>query len=87
MSQSAPGAPRTFPLSELKPGAGAVVARIEFEGLQRRRLLDLGIVPGTAIRAELDSPMGDPRAYLVRGALIALRNAQAARIVMTEETD
>jgi len=47
------------------------------QGAQRRRLLDLGVVPGTRIVAELDSASGDPIAYRIRGALIALRRQQA----------
>jgi DtxR family Mn-dependent transcriptional regulator len=46
-------------------------------GAERRRLLDLGIVPGTVVRAEIISAGGDPTAYRVRGALIALRREQA----------
>jgi Fe2+ transport system protein FeoA len=40
-------------------------------------LLDLGIVPGTAVTAEVRSPGGDPTAYRIRGTLIALRKNQA----------
>ena len=50
------------------------------QGLQRRRLLDLGVVPGTRITPELVSTAGDPVAYRIRGALIALRREQAALI-------
>jgi DtxR family Mn-dependent transcriptional regulator len=46
-------------------------------GQQRRRLLDLGLVPGTVVRPELQSAGGDPTAYRIRGALIALRKGQA----------
>jgi Fe2+ transport system protein FeoA len=46
-------------------------------GAERRRLLDLGVLPGTVIQAEIRSPNGDPTAYLVRDALIALRAEQA----------
>ena len=42
--------------------------------------MDLGVLPGTVIRAEMISPTGDPTAYRVRGALIALRAAQAQLI-------
>lgn len=51
-------------------------------GVQRRRLLDLGFVPGTPVTPELPSPGGDPIAYRVRGALVALRSVQAAQIVV-----
>ena len=55
------------------------------QGPQRRRLLDLGVVPGTLIRAELVSSAGDPVAYRIRGALIALRAEQAAWVETEEE--
>jgi len=50
------------------------------QGIQRRRLLDLGVVRGTPITPELASAAGDPVAYRIRGALIALRRTQAAWI-------
>ena len=40
-------------------------------------MLDLGIVPGTIIEPEMNSPGGDPTAYRIRGTLIALRHEQA----------
>ena len=49
-------------------------------GPERRRLLDLGFVPGTEVVAEMKSPGGDPTAYRVRGTLIALRKEQAALV-------
>jgi DtxR family Mn-dependent transcriptional regulator len=49
-------------------------------GPERRRLLDLGFVPGTEVLAEMKSPGGDPTAYRVRGTLIALRKDQAGLI-------
>ena len=49
-------------------------------GPERRRLLDLGFVPGTEVFAEISSPGGDPTAYRVRGTLIALRKEQAGLI-------
>jgi len=52
---------------------------------QRRRLMDLGLIPGTIVAAEMDSPMGDPTAYRIRGALIALRKDQAGLIVIEPE--
>lgn len=67
-------------LADLVPGHSGIVKAVHSEGLERRRLMDLGIVPGTAITAEMQSPLGDPVAYRVRGALIALRREQAALI-------
>ncbi len=66
-------------LSEVRPGFEATMVRIssQCQGPQRRRLLDLGFVPHTTIRAELESTARDPVAYRIRGAVIALRRAQA----------
>jgi len=49
-------------------------------GAERRRLLDLGFVPGTMIEVDMVSPAGDPTAYRVRGTVIALRQEQARLI-------
>lgn len=50
------------------------------QGFTRRRFLDLGLTPGTVVYPELQNFFGDPRAYRVRGTLIALRKDQAAQI-------
>jgi Fe2+ transport system protein FeoA len=48
--------------------------------------MDLGILPGTQLQAELKSPLGNPVAYRVREALIALRREQAREVeIMLEE--
>lgn len=69
-------------LADLRPGDSATVAAISplCRGPARRRLVDLGVVPGTLIRARMRSAAGDPVAYDVRGALIALRREQAVHI-------
>jgi DtxR family Mn-dependent transcriptional regulator len=69
-------------LAAVRPGEEVQVASISraCRGQQRRRLMDLGIVPGTAISAEMESFSGDPIAYRVRGALVALRREQAEQI-------
>jgi DtxR family Mn-dependent transcriptional regulator len=66
-------------LSSVEPGESAMVIGIApgCQGPQRRRLLDLGLVPGTVVTAELRGALQDPVAYRVRGALIALRKEQA----------
>jgi DtxR family Mn-dependent transcriptional regulator len=74
-------------LAALRPGESARVVRISAacQGPQRRRLLDLGVVPGTRITAVLRSASGDPVAYEIRGALIALRREQAEWILVRRE--
>jgi len=78
-------------LSDLRPGEKAEVALISraSRGSERRRFMDLGVLPGTVIAAELESPGGDPVAYRVRGALLALRRNQAEHVLVNrlEEGD
>lgn len=79
----------TQTLNAIHPGQKAIVRALASEGLERRRLMDLGLLPGTLVEVELTSPLGDPTAYLVRGTLVALRKEQAARIqveLVTEES-
>jgi DtxR family transcriptional regulator, Mn-dependent transcriptional regulator len=68
-----------IPLSAIEIGQEAEVVAISrrIRGQQRRRLMDLGVVPGTKISAVMKSAGNDPVAYQIRGALIALRKKQA----------
>jgi len=52
------------------------------QGFTRRRLMDLGITPGAEIVPVLRPFFGDPRAYRVRGTTIALRDDQAAAVLV-----
>lgn len=76
----------TQTLADITPGSAGVVTAVHSQGPERRRMMDLGIVPGTTIHAEMRSPMGDPIAYRVRGALIALRQEQA-RLIEVKQDD
>lgn len=50
------------------------------ERAMRRRLMDMGLIPGTRVTCVVASPAGDPSAYLIRGAVVALRGRDAAGI-------
>ena len=67
-------------LHALRDGERARVVTLALEGGMRRRLQDVGMVEGTEIACLYHSPFGDPAAYLVRGAVIALRDKDAACI-------
>jgi DtxR family Mn-dependent transcriptional regulator len=71
--------PAAARLSTLPIGQSARVIALlpACRGADRHRLQDLGVLPGTRVRAEFASPAGDPVAYRIRGALIALRKEQA----------
>lgn len=67
-------------LDEIPRSFRAVVTHLDARGAERRRLMDLGVLPGVEVTVEGTSPMGDPKAYRILGALIALRQGQARGI-------
>ncbi|WP_369298131.1 ferrous iron transport protein A [uncultured Neglectibacter sp.] len=69
-------------LSELQPGQTAVIRNLSAEGAMRRRLQDMGMIEGTQVECIGRSPLGDPAAYLVRGAVVALRKSDAGSIAI-----
>ncbi|MBL8093849.1 MAG: ferrous iron transport protein A [Anaerolineales bacterium] len=69
-----------IPLSELKPGQQGTITRIEGNGALRRRCLEMGLVRGETILAERVAPLGDPRAFLIKGYRLALRREEAELI-------
>ena len=58
----------------------AEVVSILNKGPLRRRLRDMGLIEGTNVKCQLISPCGNPRAYYIRGALVAIRNEDAKNI-------
>ena len=71
---------KKMPLSEVLPGQTARVAEIRLEGALRRRLFDLGLIPGTLVSCRCVAPSGSPLAFTVRGAAIVLRRCDASQI-------
>src|SRR5512145_2634539 len=71
-----------IPLAKLMHDQPAEILSLDeaVQGFTRRRFLDLGLTPGTIVYPELGNFFGDPRAYRVRGTLIALRKDQASQI-------
>ena len=69
-------------LNNLPIGHKCVVSSLLSSGNERRRMLDLGIIPNTYIEALYKSPAGDPVAYFIRGTVIALRSEDANKILI-----
>ena len=69
-------------LNELNPGETAVVKELKTRGSILRRLLDIGLVKDTKIECVGKSPAGDPAAFLIRGAVIAIRSEDMKDIVV-----
>jgi ferrous iron transport protein A len=72
-------------LSEIKIGQSARVVKLYGEGAVRRRIMDMGITKGTAIKIRKTAPLGDPIEVTVRGYELTLRKADAEIIEVTTE--
>lgn len=70
-------------LDRLPVGRSAAVVAVAAGEAQRQRLMELGFVPGAAVAAVQAGPWGDPVAYAVCGAVVALRRADARQITVT----
>ena len=64
----------------MKTGQRGRIRYLNNEGNMRKRLMEIGFITGSEIECVLQSPLGDPCAYLVKGSLIALRKEEASRI-------
>lgn len=71
-------------LNDMEPGQTARVQKLTSTGAARRRFLDLGLVEETLVRCVAKSPSGDPAAFLIRDAVIAIRTLEGAQVQITE---
>ncbi|PKM90869.1 MAG: ferrous iron transport protein A [Firmicutes bacterium HGW-Firmicutes-12] len=69
-----------IPLHLLPTGSFGRIKELRAQDNLRRRMLDLGLISNTLVESLRRSPSGDPTAYQIRGAVIALRSEEAANI-------
>ena len=74
-------------LNDLKRGQIGVILRLAACDDMRRRLQDMGLIEGTAVECVGKSPVGDPTAFLIRGAVIALRSEDSGKILILEQEE
>lgn len=72
-----------LPLNRLHEGVEAQVSELSATGTMRKRLMDIGLIEGTKVECLHRSPAGNPIAYLIRGAVIALRNEDSDHILVS----
>lgn len=72
-------------LDKLKIGETSVIDGVGGEGALRRRLLDMGLTPGTKIAMRKKAPMGDPIEIKLRGYELTLRLEDAEKITLRGE--
>lgn len=71
-------------LQSLADGQSGVVERIALTGATKRRLIEMGITPGTRVGVLKRAPLGDPIEILLRGYSLTIRGTDAAQIFVTE---
>ncbi|MEA3560759.1 MAG: FeoA family protein [Candidatus Omnitrophota bacterium] len=67
-------------LKELRPGEKGKITKVSGEGLIRRRILDMGVIPGSGIEVQRVAPLGDPIEVKIKGYCLSLRKNEAANI-------
>ncbi len=70
----------TESLRELIKGEKGIVTGLTSGKAMKMRLRDIGLIEGTEVECLGKSPLGDPAAFLIRGAVIALRNEDACHV-------
>lgn len=71
-------------LYDVPIGQKAIIKKVLNDGSIKRRLLDIGLTPGTVVESTLSNPGGNLVAYMIRGALIAIRDDDAKKILIEE---
>jgi len=71
-------------LRDLRPGEIGNVVGIGEKGPMRRRIMDMGVTPGTSIKVIKVAPLGDPIEINVRGYELSLRKDEARQIQISK---
>ncbi|MBW8002280.1 MAG: ferrous iron transport protein A [Planctomycetes bacterium] len=69
-------------LNKVKPGQTATVVSIKGRSSINKRIADMGVIPGTAIKVNRVAPLGDPIEIIIRGYHLSLRKKEAANIIV-----
>jgi DtxR family Mn-dependent transcriptional regulator len=77
---------RQIPLHKLNTGQRGVVVRVGGKGPARRRMMDMGLVPGSEVEVVRVAPLGDPIEFTVKGYSLSLRKSEA-KVIEVEVTD
>ena len=72
-------------LNEIKPGEKAIILSINTNEDIKRRFQDIGIIENTIVECIGKSPAGDPKAYIIRGAVIAIRSDDGKKISVVKK--
>lgn len=71
---------RTIFLADLSEGQSGTIRRVDTKSVTAQRLLDLGFVPGTPVKAIKTAPMGDSTIFEIRGYQLGLRRSESEAV-------
>lgn len=71
---------QTIYLADLPEGKSGTICGVDTKSATAQRLLDLGFVPGTPVKAIKRAPMGDPTTFEIRGYQLGLRRSEAEAV-------
>ncbi|MDH5673401.1 MAG: ferrous iron transport protein A [Myxococcales bacterium] len=74
----------TISLSDLVPGSSCIIQKVGCERAVTRRLMEMGLLPGTRVTVTRVAPLGDPIELRVRGYALSIRHAEAASVEVLE---
>lgn len=72
-------------LSSLSDGEWGEIVSCCNEPVMKRRLYDMGFVPGASVGCMQTAPFGDPKAYMIKNTVVALRSEDSAKIFVTQK--
>ena len=86
MREGMPISVAQVPLHELKVGQRGIVVHVKGKGPVKRRMMDMGLVPGTEVRVVRVAPLGDPIEFELKGYSLSLRKSEARNITVEVST-
>lgn len=78
---------KNITVENLSPGSTAIITGISGDPMIRRRLMEMGVLPGSPLTLIRWAPMGDPAECQIRGYKLSLRRSEAALITVSQEGD
>ena len=72
-------------LSDLKPGQSGTILKVSGAGRFKRRLMEMGFVPGERVAMEKFAPLRDPGEFVIKGYHVSLRRQEAEMVLLEED--
>ncbi|WP_319538205.1 FeoA family protein [uncultured Methanospirillum sp.] len=76
---------KTTTVENIAPGTSAVITGIAGDPMIKRRLMEMGVIPGSTLKLIRWAPLGDPAECQIRGYKLSIRRSEAAMITVSPE--